>query len=76
MCAALQYATTADLDAAPVLLRTEVDAGHGARAVSRSVALSADTLAFLARHTGLQIGETEEAKKLAGSPTWSSDSAG
>jgi prolyl oligopeptidase len=54
MCAALQHAATADPAAAPVLLRAEADAGHGARAVSRSVALSADTLAFLARHTGLR----------------------
>jgi prolyl oligopeptidase len=38
--------------ARPVLLRREVSAGHGARAVSRSVALAADTLAFAAYHTG------------------------
>jgi prolyl oligopeptidase len=36
----------------PVLLRREVSAGHGARAVSRSVSLAADTLAFAAYHTG------------------------
>jgi prolyl oligopeptidase len=38
--------------ARPVLLRREVSAGHGARAVSRSVSLAADTLAFAACHTG------------------------
>ncbi|MEV0383068.1 prolyl oligopeptidase family serine peptidase [Nonomuraea sp. NPDC050643] len=50
MCAALQHASTADR---PVLLRNEAEVGHGARSVSRSVDLSADTLTFLARHTGL-----------------------
>jgi prolyl oligopeptidase len=53
MCAALQHATTARLPDRPILLRRESRVGHGARAVSRSVALSADTLAFLALHTGL-----------------------
>ncbi|MGP7996904.1 MAG: prolyl oligopeptidase family serine peptidase [Streptosporangiaceae bacterium] len=53
MCAALQYATPARWPDRPVLLRREAEVGHGARAVSRSVALSADTLAFLAVHTGL-----------------------
>ena len=38
--------------ARPVLLRRELSAGHGARAVSRSVSLSADILAFAALHTG------------------------
>jgi prolyl oligopeptidase len=62
MCAALQHATAAapgspdgkreGRPARPVLLRREVSAGHGARAVSRSVSLAADTLAFAARHTG------------------------
>ena len=53
MCAALQHATAAGLPARPILLRRESQVGHGPRAVSRSVALSADTLAFLALHTGL-----------------------
>ncbi len=53
MCAALQHATTARLPDRPILLRREAQVGHGARAVTRSVALSADTLAFLAHHTGL-----------------------
>jgi prolyl oligopeptidase len=51
MCAALQHAT---VSSRPVLLRTEGDVGHGARAISRGVALSADTLAFAAACTGLR----------------------
>ncbi|MGW4791385.1 prolyl oligopeptidase family serine peptidase [Nonomuraea sp. NPDC004297] len=50
MCAALQHASSADR---PVLLRNETEVGHGARSISRSVDLSADTLTFLAGHTGL-----------------------
>ena len=53
MCAALQHATSARLPDRPIVLRRESQVGHGARAVSRSVGLSADTLAFLAFHTGL-----------------------
>ena len=55
MCAALQYATSGSLTERPVLLRREADVGHSSRAVSRSVALSADLLAFLAAHTGLPL---------------------
>lgn len=51
MAAALQHGQAADR---PVLLRTEAEVGHGARAVSKSVELAADQLAFLARHTGLR----------------------
>ena len=40
---------------ASILLRREGQVGHGARAVSRSVGLAADTLAFLARYTGLEL---------------------
>ena len=54
MCAALQHATSAPLAEQPILLRREADVGHASRAVSRSVALSADMLAFLAAHTGLR----------------------
>lgn len=54
MCAALQHATAAD---APILLRRETHVGHGARAVSRSVDLVVDTLAFIAAHTGLRLPE-------------------
>ncbi|HEU4541287.1 MAG TPA: prolyl oligopeptidase family serine peptidase [Jiangellaceae bacterium] len=43
MCAALQAATTGGT----VLLRAEREVGHGARAVSRTVDLAADQLAFL-----------------------------
>jgi len=53
MCAALQHATSAQWPDRPILLRRESDVGHGARAVSRSASLAADTLAFLAFHTGL-----------------------
>jgi prolyl oligopeptidase len=52
MCAALQYANTADT---PILLRNEADVGHGSRAISRSVDLTVDTLSFTAAHTGLTI---------------------
>jgi prolyl oligopeptidase len=55
MCAALQHATSAPWPGQPILLRRESDVGHAARAVSRSVALSADVLAFLALHTGLRL---------------------
>jgi prolyl oligopeptidase len=55
MCAALQHATAGDPDTRPVLLRRETDVGHGARSVSRSVALATDQLAFLAAHTGLAL---------------------
>ena len=50
LAAALQHATASD---APVVLRRETSVGHGARAVSRTVGLAADQLAFLAAHTGL-----------------------
>ncbi len=52
MCAALQRATSSGR---PVLLRAEGQVGHGARAVSRTAEMAADTLAFAARHTGLTI---------------------
>jgi len=53
MCAALQHATSAPFAGRPILFRRESDVGHGARAVSRAAALSADTLAFLGFITGL-----------------------
>ncbi|MBB4933251.1 prolyl oligopeptidase [Lipingzhangella halophila] len=55
MCAALQHATAAPVDERPIVLRRESEVGHSARAVSRSVRLSADQLAFLARFTGLRL---------------------
>jgi prolyl oligopeptidase len=64
MCAALQYASAAgpvtgsaagSAAGRPVLLRAEDQVGHGARAVSRTAQLAADTLAFAARYTGLVV---------------------
>jgi prolyl oligopeptidase len=55
MCAALQHATSADPGDAPVLIRRESDVGHGARAVSRTIAVAVDQLTFLAHHTGLDL---------------------
>jgi len=55
MCAALQAATSSARSERPVLFRRESDVGHGARAISRSVELAADTLSFLAAQTGLSI---------------------
>jgi prolyl oligopeptidase len=55
MCAALQYATSSPESERPVLLRTEGQVGHGARALSRTIGLSADALAFVAAQTGLQL---------------------
>ncbi|MGH9074188.1 MAG: prolyl oligopeptidase family serine peptidase, partial [Acidimicrobiales bacterium] len=56
MAAALQWATSARPEEAPVLLRTEADVGHSTRSTSRTVALSADTSAFLADRLGLWPG--------------------
>jgi prolyl oligopeptidase len=50
MCAAAQRATSG---VRPILLRSEGDVGHGARSLSKSVEETADTLAFMARWTGL-----------------------
>jgi prolyl oligopeptidase len=55
MCAAMQHATSAPPAERPVLLRRESDVGHGARAVSRTVALASEQLAFLAAYTGLRL---------------------
>lgn len=57
LTAALQHATSGPPETAPVLLRTELDVGHGARSVSRTVALTVDQLAFLALHTGLRLDD-------------------
>jgi prolyl oligopeptidase len=51
MAAALQHATSG---VRPVLVRRESDVGHGARAVTRAVELSVDTLTFAAAQTGLR----------------------
>jgi prolyl oligopeptidase len=55
MCAALQHATAGSPTDRPVLLRRETDVGHGARSVTRAVALGVDQLSFLAAHTGLPL---------------------
>jgi len=52
MCAALQQATSSGR---PILLRAEPDVGHGARALSRTVALAAETMAFSAAQTTLDL---------------------
>lgn len=51
MCAAVQHATAGQR---PIVLRTEGDVGHGARSVDKATVETADTLAFMAHHTGLQ----------------------
>lgn len=56
MCAALQHATAAPPDRRPILLRRESEVGHGPRAVSRTIGLTAEQLAFAAAQTGLVIG--------------------
>ncbi|HEX2699287.1 MAG TPA: prolyl oligopeptidase family serine peptidase [Acidimicrobiales bacterium] len=55
MCAALQHATTAPVDEAPILLRREQRVGHGSRSRRRSVELGVDTTAFLASRLGLAL---------------------
>jgi prolyl oligopeptidase len=52
MAAALQFSTSSHR---PVLVRREAEVGHSGRSVSRTVDLSADTLAFAAAVTGLQL---------------------
>jgi prolyl oligopeptidase len=51
MAAALQHSTSG---VRPILVRRESDVGHGARAVTRAVELSVDTLTFAAAQTGLR----------------------
>jgi prolyl oligopeptidase len=52
LCAALQHATSGTR---PILIRREKDVGHGARAMSKTIQLSADTLTFMAHWTGLRL---------------------
>lgn len=54
LAAALQAATSADPDAAPVLLRRETGVGHGGRALSRTIGLTVEQLQFVADRTGLR----------------------
>jgi prolyl oligopeptidase len=49
LCAALQHASSGR----PVLLRRELEVGHGARSVARKVALDTDAYAFLSAQLGL-----------------------
>jgi prolyl oligopeptidase len=56
MCAAVQHATAAPEAERPVLLRNEAMVGHGPRSLTRSIGLTAETLAFAAFQTGLQLG--------------------
>ncbi|WP_150244774.1 prolyl oligopeptidase family serine peptidase [Nocardiopsis quinghaiensis] len=56
LCAHMQHATSAPLEERPILLRGESEVGHSSRSVSRSVALSAEQLAFLAHYLGLSVG--------------------
>ncbi|BDO41770.1 prolyl oligopeptidase family serine peptidase [Cellulomonas sp. NTE-D12] len=51
--AALQAATSAAPDEAPVLVRRETGVGHGGRSLSRSIGLTTEELQFVADRTGL-----------------------
>jgi len=53
MCAALQWATAARFEEAPVLIRREANVGHATRSIGRTVALNADILAFFDDRLGL-----------------------
>jgi prolyl oligopeptidase len=55
LAAALQHATSAPIEDRPVLYRLEREAGHGARAVSRTVGVLADMWGFLAAQLGLEV---------------------
>lgn len=69
MCAALQHASAASARERPVLLRREADVGHSTRSLSRTVALNADHLAFLAHHTGLEPEEPMTSTQTARTAT-------
>ncbi|MCR6646952.1 MAG: prolyl oligopeptidase family serine peptidase [Cellulomonas sp.] len=53
LAAALQHATSAPWQDAPVLVRRETGVGHGGRALSRTIGLSVEQLQFVGRQTGL-----------------------
>lgn len=53
LTAALQSATAAAPDDAPVLIRRETGVGHGGRSLSRSIGLTTEELQFVADRTGL-----------------------
>lgn len=52
MCAILQQAQSPNSEL-PILIRAERNVGHGARSLSRTIDLSADSLAFISRWTGM-----------------------
>jgi len=66
MCAALQWATSALFEEAPVLVRREQKVGHSARSVTRTVELTVDTLSFLAARLGLGLRASPAAESAAG----------
>jgi prolyl oligopeptidase len=53
MCAALQWATSSDPDAKPVLFRREADVGHSVRSKDKTLDLGADQLGYFAHQLGL-----------------------
>lgn len=53
LAAALQAATSAPQEKAPVLVRREKGVGHGGRALSRTISLTVEQLQFVAEQTGL-----------------------
>jgi prolyl oligopeptidase len=55
LCAALQHSTISER---PILIRAEAEVGHGARSVSKSVALKTDELAFFSSRLGLNPQST------------------
>jgi prolyl oligopeptidase len=57
MCAALQAVQPPD--GPPILLRRETDVGHSARSVDRTIALSVDTLSFLAAHLQFDLSQLD-----------------
>lgn len=63
--AALQHATSAPRAGRPILLRREDNVGHSTRSVSRSVALWAEQLEFLADRLGLD-GEDRDGEDRDG----------
>ncbi|HEU5333595.1 MAG TPA: prolyl oligopeptidase family serine peptidase [Actinocrinis sp.] len=59
LAAALQHATAGPVERRPVLYRMEREAGHGVRAVSRTIGAGAEMLGFLAAHLGLDAQARE-----------------
>ncbi|GAC1586556.1 MAG: prolyl oligopeptidase family serine peptidase [Acidimicrobiales bacterium] len=53
MCAAMQQATAASMQDAPIMIRREANVGHSTRSVTRTIELSADVLTFFADRLGL-----------------------